>query len=174
MFCWIYIWSHVRGFANLAGIVLFPTLLILMLWSPERWVSRRWLRIALRLLAAVPAAGIVFLLPAILLAGMLEAGDSSPEMKPVVSPDGKTVAVLKYQAGFLGRDGLTVRLRKVGGCQCGVAYEHFGSDYLGATDIAWIDSSNLKISYFADRDHIQKCHNTAGSIHVECVVKTTR
>ena len=174
MFCWIDISSHIRGFAILAGIITFFASLILMLCSPKRWVSRRWLRTALRLLAAVPAAGIIFLSPAILLAVMLEAGDSSPEIKSVASPDGKTIAVLKYQAGFLGRYCLTVRLRKVGDCQCGVAYEHFGPDYLGATDMAWIDSSNLRISYFAVRDHIQNCHNTAGSIHIECVVKATR
>ena len=171
MFCWLDLWEWIRKLEFIVIPIVVVGLVAFMLWSPVRLIRRRWLRITLRCIAAVPGTAIAIASPALVLGFLLASGDPPPSRRFVPSPDGETKARLEYQAGFLGRDGLTVTLGKAHSCHCEVAYQHFGPDDFSATDLIWVDSSHLQISYFADRDHIQTCHDTAENIRIECIVK---
>lgn len=165
--CWPDLWHEFLGLWRLyLLLVVFLGVAALMLWSPRvKWF---WVRVVLRVVGG--AMGLL-VLAAVGLGLLMNAGNPGPQFRTVASPNGTHEAILKYQAGFLGRDFIRVSIKSRGCCRHLTAYEYAGPGWVSSTTMTWLDDSHLRISYYADPVQYpdQHCVSRVADVNVECV-----
>ena len=164
--CWPDLWHEFLRLWPDYVLIAFLGIIALMLWAPRvKWL---WVRVVLRVVGGV--AGL-FALIFVGFGVLLIADNPKPEIRTVASPNGTHEAILKYQAGFLGRDFTRVTIRSKGCCEHFTAYEYAGPGWISSTTMTWLDDSHLRISYYSDpaRYPRQHCVSRVADVSVDCI-----
>lgn len=151
---------------NLHWIVaplLALTIVALMLWAPGiKWL---WLRVLIRTVGGL--AGL-FIFAVVGFGALLVSGGPKPQYRTVYSPAGLHQATLRYQAGFLGRDSTTVKVKNRSCCQHFTAYVYDGPSNITGTTMTWLDDSHLQIQFRTDPDRYQRCNPKVADVIIIC------
>jgi hypothetical protein len=168
--CWPDIWERVKSFLPMLGMLVsllaYIAVVFFLLWAPK--IRKRWLLITSRILGAVAAVPLSFVLIAVLFALLLNSGNPSTQTRIVRSSEGQQ-ATLSYDAGFLGRDYTKVTLKRTGCCRHIVVLWHHGPSEFDDPKIEWADNRHLRITYHTRRDDPQHCERQVGNIAVTCI-----
>lgn len=167
--CWPDLWMHLKRLLPAAGAIAFPvcyiSLAIVLLWAPK--LRTQWKLVASRVFGVLMCAPLIFILPALFFALLVNIEGPPAKTRMIRSPNGQE-AQLSYTAGFLGRDYTEITLKRTECCRHTVVFWHQGPGWFDDPKIDWLDNQHLRISYHsrpADRQH---CEKQSGDISVEC------
>jgi hypothetical protein len=168
--CWPDVWEHAKVILPtielVAVFLVFAVIIVLLFWAPL--LQKRWLRLSSRILGIAMLPLLLMLLASLIFGSMLAAGNPPAQSRTATSNDGDE-ATLEYYGGFLGRDLISVTLKRLGQCPHVRVFWLQGSSFFDDVRLLWLDNRHLQISYHARSDDLQHCENRVGEITISCL-----